>query len=560
MKKLLLLTKTLLAAALLCVGQNAWGETIATMGDTDKNWYDDGSYTSYTVEANKTLTLNFTVSSVKGDSDNDGYFVDLKQNNVRQMAVECSGGFCYREAGEDVWWDWSHNEAFECTWWNDPSWAANFRSIAPGAVVELTIRRHGTQVTYFADITTTSSERHYLRFISPASTLDENADLEVIFGANHAVLTSITDVTTDESITGTLIGREDNHADFNGTGAVNQAFTLGADKTLELNFINYTSKIGWGDNWMVEIQNGTKYLDLKADFSGWDAGMVGDEHYFVRTEDNTQAAYFTLTSSTGLYFDNFPKALHKARVNLTVARSGSTITITAVQTCTSSEVKTQTYTLTHDDFASGDVTVRLMAAWSHLDLLPVTTSISEYGWATFSSDYALDFSKATEGLEAYMITGHDGNVVTKSQVTGTVPAGTGLLLKGDKGSYNIPIVGSSSTDVSGNKLVAGTGASVSYEAGKTKYVLGVSGSEEAEFQKIVDGGSAATVAKGKAYLQFNEVLAARTMSFSGDITGVENVEAAPTEAKAKDGKFIENGKLVIVKNGQKFNAAGAKLY
>ena len=26
MKKLLLLTKTLLAAALLCVGQNAWGE------------------------------------------------------------------------------------------------------------------------------------------------------------------------------------------------------------------------------------------------------------------------------------------------------------------------------------------------------------------------------------------------------------------------------------------------------------------------------------------------------------------------------------------------------
>lgn len=552
MKKLLLLTKTLLVAALLCVGQNAWGETIATMGDTDKNWYDDGSYTSYTVEANKTLTLNFTVSSVKGENDNDGYFVDLKQNNVRQMAVECSGGFCYREAGADVWWDWEHNESFDCTWWNDP-WAANFRTIAPGAVVELTIRRHGTQVTYFADITTTSSVRHYLRFISPANTLDENADLEVVFGANHAVLTSITDVTTDESITGTLIGREDNHADFNGEGAVNQAFTLGADKSLELNFINYTSKIGNGDNWMVEIQNGTKYLDLRADFYGWDAGMVGDEHYFVRTLETTGPAYFTLGSTSGDYWKDFPKALHKARVNLTVARSGNTITITAVQTCTNSEVKTQTYTLTHDDFASGDVTVRLMAAWSHLDLLPVSASISSYGWATFSSDYALNFSKATEGLEAYMITGHDGNVVTKSQVTGTVPAGTGLLLKGAAGSYNIPIVGSSDTDVSANKLVAGTGASVSKEENMTKYVLGVSVSEKAEFQKI--DGTPATVDKGKAYLVFNGEILARTLRFAGDITGVDNVEAAP-EAKAKEGKFIEDNQLFIYKNGVKFNAAG----
>jgi hypothetical protein len=185
-------------------------------------------------------------------------------------------------------------------------------------------------------------------------------------------------------------------------------------------------------------------------------------------------------------------------------------------------------------------------------------TIGSTGWATFSSDYALDFTGISE-FEAYMITGHDGNVVTKSQVTGTVPAGTGLLLKGGEGNYNIPIVGSSLTDVSANLMKAGTGASVSYEAGKTKYVLGVSGSDEAEFQKIVDGGSAATVAKGKAYLQFNEEILARSMRFSGDITGVENVEAA-AEAKAKEGKFIENGKLVIVKNGVKFNAAGAKLY
>jgi hypothetical protein len=49
------------------------------------------------------------------------------------------------------------------------------------------------------------------------------------------------------------------------------------------------------------------------------------------------------------------------------------------------------------------------------------------------------------------------------------------------------------------------------------------------------------------------------LNVGDNVTGVENVEAA-AEAKAKEGKFIENGKLVIVKNGVKYNAAGAKLY
>ena len=190
-----------------------------------------------------------------------------------------------------------------------------------------------------------------------------------------------------------------------------------------------------------------------------------------------------------------------------------------------------------------------------LHSVPVT--ITSAGWATFSSDHALDFSSVSS-LEAYMITGHSGNVVTKTQVTGTVPAGTGLLLKGVAGNYNIPVAASSSTDVSANLMVAGTGASVSYEAGKTKYILGLNGAD-AEFQKLVDGGSSATVAKGKAYLQFNEVISARSLYFEDEVTGIANVEAA-AKANAKEGKFIENGKLVIVKNGVKYNVAGAKLY
>jgi hypothetical protein len=48
------------------------------------------------------------------------------------------------------------------------------------------------------------------------------------------------------------------------------------------------------------------------------------------------------------------------------------------------------------------------------------------------------------------------------------------------------------------------------------------------------------------------------MSFGG-ITGVENVEAAPVATVKKNGAYLENGKIAIYKNGEKFSATGAKL-
>ena len=80
-------------------------------------------------------------------------------------------------------------------------------------------------------------------------------------------------------------------------------------------------------------------------------------------------------------------------------------------------------------------------------------AITEAGYATFASNFALDLSNVS-GLTAYTAFVSD-NVVTFNKVTGTVPAGTGLLLKGE-GNYDIPVVASSSTDVSGNALVGKT--------------------------------------------------------------------------------------------------------
>ena len=181
----------------------------------------------------------------------------------------------------------------------------------------------------------------------------------------------------------------------------------------------------------------------------------------------------------------------------------------------------------------------------------VSKTITDAGWATLCSDKALDFSEVS-GLKAYIITGTEsGSTLALTQVT-SVPANTGILLQGPAAEYAIPVV-ASADPVSGNKLV-GVTSDTPIEA-NAGYVL----MDETAGVGFYQNNKAFTVGANTAYLPADFASEARSAYFLEGVTAVEAVEAA-AEAKAKEGKFIENGKLVIVKNGQKFNAAGAKLY
>jgi len=73
-------------------------------------------------------------------------------------------------------------------------------------------------------------------------------------------------------------------------------------------------------------------------------------------------------------------------------------------------------------------------------------------------------------------------------------------------------------------------------------------------------GKNVTVNAYRAYINIPGSNEARALRFvvDGQITGVDNV-AAEASAEVKDGKYIENGKVVIVKNGKKFSATGAQM-
>ena len=186
----------------------------------------------------------------------------------------------------------------------------------------------------------------------------------------------------------------------------------------------------------------------------------------------------------------------------------------------------------------------------------VSVTISEAGYATLVSPYALDFTSTSIKAHTAVVDEEKG-IVTLTQKN-QIPSNTPVVLycKGGK-TEDVPVIAAADA-LGDNDLKAGKGLAVATGTNPYNYILNnVSG---IGFYKA----AGQIVDADRAYLQttYNvaESSSARmAMRFAGNITGVANVEAA-AEAKAQDGKFIENGKLVIVKNGQKFNAAGALIY
>lgn len=178
----------------------------------------------------------------------------------------------------------------------------------------------------------------------------------------------------------------------------------------------------------------------------------------------------------------------------------------------------------------------------------ISGTLSSTGISTIASAYALDFTNAT-GVEAYKVSLVSSTSATLEKVTGTVAAGTGLIIVGEEnGEYTIPVVAEGS-EVASNELV-GAVTATTLEDG-TFYIL-----QNGAFHLVENTANEAarTVPAGKAYLPAG-VNGARAISLSfGGITGIS--EAAAEVKAAAVSKFVKNGKLVIVKDGNEFNANG----
>ncbi len=188
-------------------------------------------------------------------------------------------------------------------------------------------------------------------------------------------------------------------------------------------------------------------------------------------------------------------------------------------------------------------------------------TIKDIGKTTWCSKYDLDFTNVVD-VKAYIAIGYDDidKTIWLARVM-KVPAGTGLLLKGDAGSYKIPHANVRSTYV--NYLKGNLGETISIgetDGDMTNYYLS---GKDGTFKSVNDN---ANIGRNKAYLQLPTSVFAGTRSIGisyddeDGTTGIKSLAPALSEGEGewytlqgqpvvKPGKglYIKNGKKVVIK-------------
>ena len=173
------------------------------------------------------------------------------------------------------------------------------------------------------------------------------------------------------------------------------------------------------------------------------------------------------------------------------------------------------------------------------------------GYATYAGLTPIDYSDDSK-FSAWAITSISGDAITFSKITGSVPAGTGVLLMGTAGQAVEPVVADSGTAPETN-LLTGFTTATAITAGQ---YYGLSGNK---FVKVNDG----TVKAGKALLPASKIpTTARELKFVFEdettaIRGIENGQLRMENsffdlqgrkiAKPTKGLYIKNGKKVVLK-------------
>lgn len=169
---------------------------------------------------------------------------------------------------------------------------------------------------------------------------------------------------------------------------------------------------------------------------------------------------------------------------------------------------------------------------------------------TYADNRALDFSAPIAGLKAYVVSAVTNNKAVLTEVTGIVPAGTGLILKGTAGqSYVIPCVADNGGTVT-NKLV-GVTTDTTIGGNNFDYIL-----KDGKFVKATQG----TISAGKAYLRLDAAPSREMFDIVYDTTDINDIntyESAGNRSiynlsgqrvnKPANGLYVIDGKKVLIK-------------
>lgn len=185
--------------------------------------------------------------------------------------------------------------------------------------------------------------------------------------------------------------------------------------------------------------------------------------------------------------------------------------------------------------------------------LPVV-EITQMGYATFSWPQAVSFD-GMDGITAYVVEKYDHSESLKLKRVISVPANTGIIVKGPKGSYYPKVASSATTPVT--NLLTATSNTRHTVASSTEYVLsninGVVGfyrAKEGVHIKKYHAYINLDVENAKNALFFEATNGMKTTSANATPSSYFSIGGIHLDKPLTRGIFISRGKKVITKTGR----------
>jgi hypothetical protein len=198
-------------------------------------------------------------------------------------------------------------------------------------------------------------------------------------------------------------------------------------------------------------------------------------------------------------------------------------------------------------------------------LIKQTVSVSSVGYSTLYLNYPVAIP---DGLTAYQVGTIEDNVLKMEEISGTIPARTAVVLKGDANSYDFVLTEEVNTSRT-TAVLSGTlyKQTMDKEEGFKYYVLAVSDGKVGFYQAILGEDTSQFInAANKSYLQVSESdgeaqAAFLAFDFDDFETGIEDVtenyhpcqpvifdlQGRRVLKANKPGMYIVDGKKVLVK-------------